>query len=326
MTSNRRISPNMWVTGRSIGVFARIIEILEADEPSPSRADIEMGWVGRRRGPLSVRRQLRESAQSQAVARRNSFMARRKTTQGSILAKKALAERLADLRVELYGEQGGPEMARRLGIPVRTWYNYECGVTVPAVDLLKVMKLTSVEALWLSDGTGPKFRDFRSEGVEGPRDLPADREDLAGSSGRSEATLTSSRRAAQETKPSAVAEILSQATTLKAPEELEELTAALLALRARTFSPVVSGEETRLLLVINEGIPVELTDRIASLIEKRDESGLSLAERSELVQLAEAVERRGVERAEALSNLAEFRGVSLRGLMKSLGVSAGRHG
>ena len=46
----------------------------------------------------------------------------------SLRAKLALAERLSTLRLELFGERGGPEMARRLGIPVRTWYNYEGGV------------------------------------------------------------------------------------------------------------------------------------------------------------------------------------------------------
>jgi hypothetical protein len=54
-------------------------------------------------------------------------------------------------------------MARRLGIPVRTWYNYEGGVTVPAEVILKIIELTSVEAGWLLHGEGPKFRHLRSE-------------------------------------------------------------------------------------------------------------------------------------------------------------------
>ena len=49
-------------------------------------------------------------------------------------------------------------MARRLGIPVRTWYNYEGGVTVPAEVVLKIIELTSVEPTWLLHGSGPKFR------------------------------------------------------------------------------------------------------------------------------------------------------------------------
>jgi Peptidase S24-like len=86
-------------------------------------------------------------------------MARRKTLPESVRAKMALAERLAALRLELYGDRGGPEMARRLGIPVRTWYNYEGGVTVPAEVILKIIELTAVEAGWLLHGDEPKFRN-----------------------------------------------------------------------------------------------------------------------------------------------------------------------
>jgi len=293
-------------------------------------------------------------------------MPRRKTVTGSVRGKLALPERLTELRVELFGARGGPEMARRLGIPVRSWYNYERGVTVPAEVLLGIIDLTSVEAAWLRHGTGPKFRGGRSEGIEpgatsavtagrmrggsavltgearpapikstpgkgrlgtdNPEDLPAEREGVAESSRRSEASRPPTRRAAQEAHPTSVAEILSKASTLKAPEELEELTTGLLALRARKLAPVASGEETRLLLAINQGLALEFTDRVASLIKKRDESGLSVAEQNELIQLADVVERRGVERAEALSTLAELRGVSLRELMRSLGVAAGGHG
>jgi phage repressor protein C with HTH and peptisase S24 domain len=90
-------------------------------------------------------------------------MARRKTLPESVRAKLALAERLAALRSELYGDRGGPEMARRLGIPVRTWYNYEGGVTVPAEVILKIIELTAVEAGWLLHGEEPKFRNQLTE-------------------------------------------------------------------------------------------------------------------------------------------------------------------
>ncbi len=98
-------------------------------------------------------------------------MARRKTLPESVQTKHALAERLAALRAELHGERGGPEMARRLGIPVRTWYNYEAGVTVPAEVVLRIIELTSVEASWLLSGQGTKFRHSRPahrEGLESP--------------------------------------------------------------------------------------------------------------------------------------------------------------
>src|SRR5271168_5428305 len=90
-------------------------------------------------------------------------MARRKTLPESVRAKLALAERLTALRSELFGERGGPEMARRLGIPVRTWYNYEGGVTVPAEVVLKIIELTAVEAGWLLHGEEPKFRHSLAE-------------------------------------------------------------------------------------------------------------------------------------------------------------------
>src|SRR3954465_10121792 len=90
-------------------------------------------------------------------------MARRKTPQGLVRARLDLAGRLGALRSELFGERGGPEMARRLGIPVRTWYNYERGVAVPAEVILKIVKLTSVGVEWLLDGQGPKFRPMRDE-------------------------------------------------------------------------------------------------------------------------------------------------------------------
>lgn len=98
-------------------------------------------------------------------------MARRKTLPESLRAKYALAERLSTLRAELFGDRGGPELARRLGLPVRTWYNYESGVTVSAEVILRIIELTSVEPMWLLHGKGPRFRnhsaDSRTEPLAG---------------------------------------------------------------------------------------------------------------------------------------------------------------
>lgn len=85
-------------------------------------------------------------------------MARRKNRPETVREKCCLAERLRQVRVDLYGERGGSEMARRLGVPIRTWYNYESGVTVPAEVLLRFLELTRVEPQWLLHGTGPVFR------------------------------------------------------------------------------------------------------------------------------------------------------------------------
>jgi hypothetical protein len=85
-------------------------------------------------------------------------MARRKNQPESVRVKCDLSDRLRSIRVEMFGERGGSEMARRLGLPIRTWYNYEGGVTVPAEVLLRFVELTAVEPLWLLHGKGPKYR------------------------------------------------------------------------------------------------------------------------------------------------------------------------
>jgi transcriptional regulator with XRE-family HTH domain len=90
-------------------------------------------------------------------------MARRKTQPDAVRTKYDLAERLRVIRTELYGERGGPELARRLGVPIRTWYNYESGVTVPSEVLLRLIELTSVEPAWLLHGSEPRYRVVTNE-------------------------------------------------------------------------------------------------------------------------------------------------------------------
>ncbi len=129
-----------------------------------------------------------------------------------------------------------------------------------------------------------------------------------------------------KSKSTAVAKILSRANLLKSREELEQLACGVLALKAQRVAPVASIDETRLLLLINEGVPAALTDRVQSLLAKRDDGTLTPYENDELLDLADNVERRGVERLKALTELAEVRGVSLTELMRSLGVAAASHG
>lgn len=85
-------------------------------------------------------------------------MARRKSPPETIRVRYYLSERLRAVRTELFGDRGGPELARRLGVPVRTWYNYESGVTVPSEIMLRFIELTTVEPVWLLHGLGPRFR------------------------------------------------------------------------------------------------------------------------------------------------------------------------
>ncbi len=85
-----------------------------------------------------------------------------------------LGNRLRQIRVELYGDHGGPRVAEQLGIPPRSWYNYEIGVTVPAEILLRFIELTSVEPLWLLHGQGERFRSGRTSPSPEATPLPLD--------------------------------------------------------------------------------------------------------------------------------------------------------
>ena len=72
--------------------------------------------------------------------------------------KAQISRRLREVRQELFGEHGGPELARRLNLPARTWYNYESGVTVPAEVLLGFIDQTNVNPAWLLAGEGDRYR------------------------------------------------------------------------------------------------------------------------------------------------------------------------
>ena len=85
-------------------------------------------------------------------------MARKKTSKVRVNVKASISRRLRDVRQELFGEHGGPELARRLNLPARTWYNYETGVTVPAEVLLSFIDQTGANPVWLLTGEGNRYR------------------------------------------------------------------------------------------------------------------------------------------------------------------------
>lgn len=92
-------------------------------------------------------------------------MARKRVSSDQVRLKAALSRRVHEIRQELFGERGGPELARRLGIPSHQWYNYELGVTIPAPVILAFQQLTGVQTEWLLEGKGEKYRS--------PEPLPA---------------------------------------------------------------------------------------------------------------------------------------------------------
>jgi SOS-response transcriptional repressor LexA len=85
-------------------------------------------------------------------------VARKKTPKLRVNVKASLSRRLREIRQEIFGEHGGPELARRLSLPARTWYNYETGVTVPAEVLLGFIEQTGANPNWLLNGDGQRYR------------------------------------------------------------------------------------------------------------------------------------------------------------------------
>jgi hypothetical protein len=69
-----------------------------------------------------------------------------------------LSRRLRTVRLEMYGEHGGPLLAEALGVPARRWVRYESGATVPSVVLLRFIEIVGVEPRWLLTGEGEKYR------------------------------------------------------------------------------------------------------------------------------------------------------------------------
>jgi hypothetical protein len=71
---------------------------------------------------------------------------------------RVLAGRLREVRLDLYGEHGGPLLAEALQIPTSTWLRYESGTPIPGLVLLRFMEVVGVEGHWLLTGEGPKYR------------------------------------------------------------------------------------------------------------------------------------------------------------------------
>jgi hypothetical protein len=68
-----------------------------------------------------------------------------------------LAQRVREVRDDLYGPYGAQFLADDLGLPLETWANYERGVTIPAEVILMLIHATGVCPHWLLTGRGPKY-------------------------------------------------------------------------------------------------------------------------------------------------------------------------
>ena len=87
----------------------------------------------------------------------------------------AIARRVLDVRRELFGERGAPLLAEALGLPFRTWANYETGCVMPAHVLLRFIHVTGADPDWLLTGQGEKYRWSRHALDPGQRWNWADR-------------------------------------------------------------------------------------------------------------------------------------------------------
>lgn len=75
-----------------------------------------------------------------------------------------LARRIREVRVDQFGEDGEDVLAGLLGIPPRTWLNYEAGIVMPATVLLRFLRVTGASPESLLGGRGGRI------GEDGDRD------------------------------------------------------------------------------------------------------------------------------------------------------------
>jgi hypothetical protein len=80
------------------------------------------------------------------------------------VVKFELSRRIREIRMESFGEHGGPLLADVLQLPFRTWLNYEGGCTIPAQTILRFIEITDAHPHWLLTGEGPRYMS-REEGA-----------------------------------------------------------------------------------------------------------------------------------------------------------------
>ncbi len=114
-------------------------------------------------------------------------------------------------------------------------------------------------------------------------------------------------------------DLLQAVGQLSAPD-LERFVAQVLRLEARRKAASLSNRETELLLKINQGLPESLNERYRTLQSKLQAEKLAAEERRELSRLIAQREKLQAQRLEALSELARMWNLTLRGVMKQLGI------
>ena len=115
-------------------------------------------------------------------------------------------------------------------------------------------------------------------------------------------------------------ETLVKATEQLSPLDLQRFRSQVLAISAKRAAPSVSESEAQCLLRINQRLPIERQQRYDRLIAQRDAETLTAEEHVELLQLSQQAEAIDVQRIEALTKLAQLRGVTLSDVLRQLKI------
>ena len=118
---------------------------------------------------------------------------------------------------------------------------------------------------------------------------------------------------------------LLQAALQMPREELDRFVARLFALKARQETPGLSEREAEILMRINQGPLSAKQGRLNELIDKRQAGTITAKELRELKALTDQIEQSDAERLKMLTELAHLRNVSLRKLIKELGLKPVPH-
>lgn len=102
---------------------------------------------------------------------------------------------------------------------------------------------------------------------------------------------------------------------------LDNFISTIISLRVRRNIPNKQKEEASLLEKINKGLPFGQVERFRNLNQKRIESSISEQENAELLILLEKIEKLNANRLKYLTSLARLRNISVRELMKQMGIN-----
>lgn len=96
--------------------------------------------------------------------------------------------------------------------------------------------------------------------------------------------------------------------------------------QAQRRVPHLSEQETELLLKINTPLDEKVWQQYTTLYAKLEPGTLTEAEHAALLELIDVIEIANAERIENLTKLAALRGMTLKALMKQMGIGPRPHG